>query len=182
MPRAAVTHKKSPRLVYDALEFALLAHEGHFRKHKRVPYIVHPLRIFATLALELGVSDEATLAAAILHDTIEDTRTDYDDLRKQFGAEVADLVAHLTKDTRLPEELREEQFLRQVAGAPLAARLVKLADNYDNLLDSRALPPDRRRDAARRKQPHVESLCASLPEEHRAFAEKVRELLARCLE
>ena len=66
----------------------------------------------------MGIRDEATLCAALLHDTIEDTRTDYDDLESRFGKEVADLVAAMTKDMRLPEGEREEAFRLQVERAP----------------------------------------------------------------
>ena len=167
--------------IHDAIEFALLRHEGQLRRHKAVPYVVHPLRIFATLALKLGIRDEATLCAALLHDTIEDTRTDYDDLVSRFGKEVADLVAAMTKDMRLPEAEREEAFLLQVERAPLKARIVKLCDNYDNLTDSLAFTPEKRREGARRKRPHVESIAATLPAEYQPFCDEVRALLTRCL-
>lgn len=182
-PANALTRRarETPQLVYDALEFALLRHDGQLRRHRPVPYVVHPLRIFATLTLKLGVTDPETLAAALLHDTIEDTRTDYDDLRSRFGTRVADLVAAMTKDMRLPEKEREEAFMRQVDAAPLEARIVKLCDNYDNLLDSLPLDPAKRRESATRKRPHVESLCAGMPEELRWFRLEVLDLLRRCL-
>ncbi|MBI3819321.1 MAG: bifunctional (p)ppGpp synthetase/guanosine-3',5'-bis(diphosphate) 3'-pyrophosphohydrolase [Planctomycetes bacterium] len=176
MPRPAL------QIVPNAIEFALLRHEGHFRKRSRVPYVVHPLRIFATLTLRLGITDEATLAAAILHDTIEDTRTDFDEISEHFGREVADLVAALTKDTRLPEIEREERFMQQVLAAPLKARIVKLADNYDNLADRiREGDAAEMRRLAREKKPHIEAICGSLPEEYRWFCDEALETLNRCL-
>ncbi|MFN0206203.1 MAG: HD domain-containing protein [Planctomycetota bacterium] len=170
------------KLVPAAIEFALLRHEGHFRKHSRVPYIVHPLRIFATLTLRVGIKDEAALAAAILHDTIEDTRTDYDELLHQFGREVADLVRAMTKDTRMPEEERETAFLKQVLEAPLKARIIKLADNYDNLSD-RVRENDAKEmvRSALQKKPHIDAICASLPEEYQWFCDEVKAVMNRCL-
>jgi guanosine-3',5'-bis(diphosphate) 3'-pyrophosphohydrolase len=83
-------------------------------------------------------SDPIALVAALLHDLIEDTTTDYDDLIEQFGKEAADAVAALTKDARLPESAREEAYDRQLSQASWQARLVKLADVYDNFCDARS--------------------------------------------
>lgn len=168
--------------LFEAIAFAVRRHDGHFRKDGVTPYVVHPLRVMATLALKLGIDDETTLCAAVLHDTVEDTRTDYDDIESLFGKEVAELVAAMTKDKRLPQEVREEAFERQVAEAPLKARLVKLVDNYDNLGDMGHMTPEARREAARRKEPHVESICATLPDDYRAFADEVKARLAAALE
>jgi guanosine-3',5'-bis(diphosphate) 3'-pyrophosphohydrolase len=170
-------------LVPAAFEFALLKHKDHFRKRSDVPYIVHPMRIFAVLTLRLGMTHEPTLAAAILHDTIEDTRTDYDEIRETFGTEVADLVAALTKDMRLPEDAREERFLQQVLAAPTNARLVKLVDNYDNLLDRiREHRPHDMRHAGMQKKKHIEAISASLPAEYQWFCDEVRAVLRQCLD
>jgi guanosine-3',5'-bis(diphosphate) 3'-pyrophosphohydrolase len=81
------------------------------------------------------VDDEVALAAALLHDVIEDTTGEYDDLREAFGEQVADVVAALTKDMRLPEREREAAYDSQLAAAPWQARLIKLADVYDNVSD-----------------------------------------------
>lgn len=176
--------------IHRAVEYALIHHEGQYRKYpspvgsgEKAPYAVHPMRIVLTLILHVGVTDEAALCAAALHDVVEDTTVDFDDVAKRFGEEVATLVACMTKDKRLPEERREEEFLRQVAAAPLKARIVKLADLYDNLGDalSETVPADRRRNIARKKVPHVASLCASMPEEYRGFAAEVKARLERGL-
>src|SRR5207248_5164811 len=83
--------------------------------------------------------------------TIEDTTTDYDDLAQRFGGEVADCVAALTKNMTLPEDEREREYDRRLAAATWRARLVKLADTYDNYCDveswSSGKPADRKRDA-----------------------------------
>jgi guanosine-3',5'-bis(diphosphate) 3'-pyrophosphohydrolase len=106
------------------------------RKDGRTPYVAHPFRVALTVRQVFGVDDEIALAAALLHDVIEDTTADYDDLRQQFGKEVADAVAALTKDMRLPEEVREPAYDRQLSAASWQARLVKLADVYDNFCES----------------------------------------------
>lgn len=130
-----------------AISFAARAHQGHFRKDGQTPYIAHPLRVTAVASLLFGVTDTETLMAAVLHDTIEDTKTDHDDLSQQFGSRVADYVAALSKDKRLPEERREREYHDALAAAPAAVQLCKLADVYDNLLDSRGMDA-----AARRKK------------------------------
>lgn len=83
-----------------------------------------------------GCEDDAVLAAALLHDTIEDTGTDYDEILEQFGTQVADLVACMTKDMRLVEHERETSYDAQLARGPWQARLLKLADVYDNLSEA----------------------------------------------
>ncbi|HET6881839.1 MAG TPA: HD domain-containing protein [Pirellulales bacterium] len=131
----------------NAISFAARAHRGHFRKDGETPYFAHPLRVTMILIRVFGVTDLETLMAAVLHDTIEDTQTDHDELSEQFGSRVADYVAALSKDKRLPEERRERDYHDALAAAPAAVQLCKLADVYDNLLDSRGMDA-----AARRKK------------------------------
>ncbi|HEX7377582.1 MAG TPA: HD domain-containing protein [Pirellulales bacterium] len=122
-----------------AISFAARAHRNHFRKDRETPYIAHPFRVTFILRHVFGVTDMETLTAAVLHDTIEDTTTDHDDLSERFGPRVADYVAALSKDKRLPEERREREYHDGLAAAPAAVQLCKLADVYDNLLDMRSL-------------------------------------------
>lgn len=143
-----------------AISFAARAHEGQYRKDGQTPYIAHPLRVMTIAAQLFGVTDAEALMAAVLHDTIEDTCTDHDDLSQQFGTRVADYVAALSKDKRLPEDIREREYHDGLAAAPLAVQLCKLADVYDNLLDSigmdkkqRAKKIDKAREAVDRFSP-----------------------------
>lgn len=128
------THGSDP-LFAKACAFAARAHAGHLRKDNRTPYIAHPFRV-AMLVRRLGCDDPVALAAAVLHDTLEDTRTDHDDLSACFGADVAGLVASLSKDKRLPEPARERAYDEQLAAADWRARLIKLCDVLDNADDS----------------------------------------------
>jgi guanosine-3',5'-bis(diphosphate) 3'-pyrophosphohydrolase len=123
-------------LLAAADEFATWKHRHQFRRDGVTPYINHPRGVMAILRDEFGVSDVDTLAAGLLHDTIEDTATDYDEIRERFGRKVADLVAVLTKDKRLPEARRERDYFAQLAQAPLPARLCKIADSLYNVRDS----------------------------------------------
>ncbi len=119
-----------------AVSFSARAHLGQFRKDERTPFASHPMRVAMTVSAVFGCADEATLAAAALHDTIEDTTTDYEDLEGEFGREVADLVAALTKNAALPETAREADYDSRLGRADWRARLIKLADCYDNLCDA----------------------------------------------
>jgi guanosine-3',5'-bis(diphosphate) 3'-pyrophosphohydrolase len=118
-----------------AASFAARAHRHQVRKDGETPYVSHPLRVAMTVREVFGCADPAALAMAILHDTIEDTTVDYDDLLKDFGAEVADGVAALTKNKSLKEEAREAAYDNGLERADWRARLVKLADTFDNLSD-----------------------------------------------
>ena len=120
-----------------AAAFAARAHRNQVRKDgPGTPYFSHPARVAMTLAVRFGCDDETVLAAAFLHDVIEDTTADYDDLIEHFDKEVADIVACLSKDPRVIEPQRERQYDKQLANGPWQARLVKLADVYDNLADA----------------------------------------------
>jgi guanosine-3',5'-bis(diphosphate) 3'-pyrophosphohydrolase len=122
------------------------------RKDGLTPYIAHPFRVALTVRDLFGVDDPAALCIALLHDVIEDTNTDYDDLHAEFGPEIAEAVAHLTKDKRLPEAEREIAFCEQIDRGGWRVRLVKLADAYDNLSDALAAHTalDKTLDRARR--------------------------------
>lgn len=119
-----------------AASFAAHAHRNQIRKDNKTPYFAHPVRVAFTVRDVFGCEDQIALAAAFLHDTIEDTTTDYDDLAELFGTRVADCVAALTKNPTLPEPVREPAYDQGLAAAPWQARLVKLADVYDNFHDA----------------------------------------------
>lgn len=120
----------------DASAFAARAHRHQLRRDQCTPYFSHPCRVTLTLAVLFRCDDPIVLTAALLHDTIEDTTTDFDDLASRFGVEVAQCVAALTKNATMPEPTREAAYDRQLAAADWRARVVKLADAYDNLADA----------------------------------------------
>jgi guanosine-3',5'-bis(diphosphate) 3'-pyrophosphohydrolase len=86
-------------LVIRAVEFAAQKHRLQRRKDSDAsPYINHPIALRHVLCLDGGVSDPLVLAAAALHDTIEDTETTEDELRTTFGEEIAQIVVEMTDD------------------------------------------------------------------------------------
>jgi len=119
-------------------DFAARKHLHQLRRDGVTPYVEHPRAVMRILRDEFHVTDPRTLAAGLLHDTIEDTATDYDEIAGRFGRRVADLVAVLTKDKRLPEAKRERLYFAGLAKASLAARCCKVADSVHNLRDSDA--------------------------------------------
>lgn len=129
--------KTDTHLWQEAASFAARAHRNQVRKDGVTPYIAHPMRVAMTIACVFGFNDdEKTLAAALLHDTIEDCGIDYDEILEAFGRDVADLVVVMTKDMRLIEPQREKAYDAQLARGPWQGRLLKLADVYDNLLST----------------------------------------------
>ncbi len=108
-----------------------------------------------------GIDDPETLTAALLHDTIEDTTTDFDDLEERFGARVAGWVGALSKDMRRPDAEREAAYIATLAAAEVAVKIIKLADVFDNLTDSRHLSPPARRRTAERSRKYLAALDAN---------------------
>lgn len=127
---------KHEALILEAAAFSARAHAGQYRRDGVTPYASHPFRVCFILRHIFKVKNEEALAAALLHDTLEDTATDFEDLEKLFGARVAHWASLLSKDRRLPEIQREKDYIHQLAGAPDEVKLAKLADIYDNLTDS----------------------------------------------
>ncbi|HWB11095.1 MAG TPA: HD domain-containing protein [Pirellulales bacterium] len=162
-----------------AVSFAARAHEGHFRKDGKTPYIAHPLRVMTIVSRLFGVSDVETLMAAVLHDTIEDTKTDHDDLSEAFGVRVADYVAALSKDKRLAEPHREREYHDGLAAAPVAVQLCKLADVYDNLLDSIGMNQKDRRKKIDKAQEAVDRFTPTLPDGCQHALDLVREAVRK---
>lgn len=166
------------RQLAEAISFAARAHQGHLRKDGRTPYVAHPMRVMTILATEFGVEDRETLAAAVLHDTIEDTRTDHDDLSERFGRRVADWVAALSKDTRLPEDERELEYLAALVRAPIEVKLCKLGDIYDNLSDSATLEAKGRQRQLDRARAVLAAFRPDFPARWRSVLEALEERIA----
>jgi guanosine-3',5'-bis(diphosphate) 3'-pyrophosphohydrolase len=150
----------SPTLLR-AVSFAARAHHSQVRKDGRTPYIAHAMRVCLILRQLFDVSDELTLVAAILHDTIEDTTTDYDDLAEEFSPEVADYVGMLSKDKRLPDDRREEVYANILKSASAPVQLIKLADILDNYWDSQSLPSSVRQSVLERTKRYMQAMSES---------------------
>lgn len=118
-----------------AYAFAAERHAGQTRPAGE-PYTRHLLEAAEILATELDVTDPDLLAAALLHDVVEDTPTSSAEVAEHFGARVADLVAHVTKAPAAAGEDRtvaRHRYLEGLRNLPADALLLKLADRYSNV-------------------------------------------------
>lgn len=129
-------------LILKAASFAAHKHRDQRRKDANAtPYINHPLALASVLADEAGITDAEVLAAALLHDTIEDTLTGAEELRAAFGERVTSIVEEVTDDKLLPKKTRKELQESHAPHLSREAKLVKLADKICNLRDLAASPP-----------------------------------------
>ena len=129
-------------LILRALDFAAHKHRDQRRKGVTAsPYINHPIALATVLRIEGGVDDPVAIAAALLHDTIEDTETSWQELRGEFGEEVADVVLEVTDTKWLDKTTRKRLQVQKAGASSNPAKLVKLADKICNLRDILASPP-----------------------------------------
>ena len=125
-----------------AIAYAADKHRDQRRKDANAsPYINHPIALANVLANEGGIDDEAVLVAAILHDTIEDTDTTADELRRLFGKRITDIVLEVTDDKSLEKAERKRLQVEHAPHISRRAKLVKLADKICNLRDIAHSPP-----------------------------------------
>lgn len=124
---------RKSNVILEAIHFANAAHQGQARKvSSSTPYIVHPLSVAITL-IKYGCSDEV-IAASILHDTIEDTKVTYEQIKLHLGKEIADLVQAVTElDKSHSWEERKGAYLAHLRTAPLEAVFISCADKLDNI-------------------------------------------------
>jgi guanosine-3',5'-bis(diphosphate) 3'-pyrophosphohydrolase len=162
-------------LIIDALAFASHAHRDQRRKGAEAsPYISHPIALARILAVEGGIEDPTVIAAALLHDTIEDCDVTRAELAAQFGTEVADVVIEVTDDKSLPKARRKALQIEHAPHISARAKLVKLADKIANVRDIADRPPSdwsakRRREYAEWASRVVDGLRGAHPILEAAF-------------
>lgn len=121
-------------MVEKAIAFATKAHEGQVRKGTRRPYIVHPLEV-GEIVSEM-TDDEEVIAAAVLHDTIEDCEEVTEEmLRREFGERVALMVAHESEDKTKSWKERKNATIEYLRHAPRELQYIGLADKLSNIRD-----------------------------------------------
>ena len=158
-------------LVKKAYDFSLRHHQGQSRASGE-PYLVHPLEV-ATVLAEMRL-DTTAIAAGLLHDAVEDTSVTVDDIRVEFGEQVAHIVEGVTKISKIDFASREEAQAESVRKMVLAmvddirVVLIKLADRLHNMRTLKHLAPDRQLQIAR------ETLEIYAPIAHRLGMGKIR--------
>ncbi|MEM7718763.1 MAG: bifunctional (p)ppGpp synthetase/guanosine-3',5'-bis(diphosphate) 3'-pyrophosphohydrolase [Pseudomonadota bacterium] len=144
--------KTNADLIRRAFDYGRAMHEGQHR-HSGEPYFTHPVAVAAILAEQK--LDDATIVTALLHDTIEDTRSTHSEIEQAFGPEIADLVDGVTKLTNIQlnsvETKQAENFrkLFMAMSKDLRVILVKLADRLHNMRTIRAMWSDKQAQKAR---------------------------------
>ena len=175
---AAPSSDSPSRLLFNALSFAARIHQGQTRKDGETPYVAHLYRVVTVLTTVFGMQEPEVLAAAALHGAIEDTPTDLDQVAEVAGERVARYVASLSKDNRLADKQREQAYLEQLQEADIGVKLCKLADLYDNLMDSADLPKKSQTRTLRRAKQIAEHFEPGFPDEWRHALELVQDLIA----
>ena len=115
-------------------QYAIKQHKGQYRKNNKTPYWHHLQDVVKNLEM-MGIKDESILCSGWLHDSIEDTSSDFDDVSKNFGKKIAQIVSDLTKETRLPKNQQEKNYLMQLSTSSWQAKVVKFADILANISD-----------------------------------------------
>ncbi|XP_015124527.1 guanosine-3',5'-bis(diphosphate) 3'-pyrophosphohydrolase MESH1 [Diachasma alloeum] len=125
-------------LVLKCSDFAAKKHKRQKRMDKEgTPYINHPLGVANILTEEGDVHDPVVILSAILHDTVEDTETTFEEIEREFGSEVKLVVSEVTDDKTLPKMERKQLQIDHSPHISHEAKLVKLADKIYNLRDLR---------------------------------------------
>ena len=161
-------------LVKKAYECCVTAHEGQKRRSNE-DYYIHPFNV-AKIITSLGL-DSQSISAALLHDVVEDTEATVEDIKNQFGAEVALLVDGVTRINKLnfsTKEQEQAESLRKMLiamGQDIRVIIIKLADRLHNMRTLDAMPPQKQRDKS------VETLEIYAPIAHRLGIRPVKEEL-----
>jgi guanosine-3',5'-bis(diphosphate) 3'-pyrophosphohydrolase len=135
--------EQSVGIILKAIRFAAEKHIDQRRKDsKSSPYINHPIQVAETLWTVGEIRDLNLLVASILHDTVEDTGTNPEEIRAEFGEDVLALVLEVTDDKSLPKQERKQLQVETAPHKTHSAKLLKLADKICNVRDILVTPPE----------------------------------------
>ncbi len=176
-------HEYDMDVIDRAYQLAVKSHEEQ-KRLSGAPYISHPVAV-ACILVGLGMDTES-VAAGLLHDVVEDTPVNLEQLKKSFGAEIANLTDGVTKLGRIPYSSREEQQAENLRKMLIAMAedirviIIKLADRLHNMRTIEFMPPQKQRDKA------LENMEVYAPIAHRlgirAVKEELEDLSLRCLD
>ena len=140
------TRRVDSKLIMKAYNYAYSYHGDQCRKSGE-PYIIHPLNVAYILA-DIGL-DDSTICAALLHDVVEDTEVTQEDITREFGKEISDMVAGVTKLSNIQFSSVEEQQVEDyrkmflAMGKDIRVIIIKLADRLHNMRTLKYLKRDR---------------------------------------
>jgi GTP diphosphokinase / guanosine-3',5'-bis(diphosphate) 3'-diphosphatase len=122
--------------IFVALDFAAFKHRHQKRKGIiPIPYINHPIRVAALVLNKIENPDIEMIQAALLHDTIEDTKTTIDEIQAKFGSRVGEIVIELTDNMSQPYFVRKKLQIEKASKLSYEARCIKIADKICNIND-----------------------------------------------
>lgn len=126
-----------------AFKFAADKHRDQRRKGARQPpYVNHLIEVAEQLARVGKIEDINVLLAAVLHDTVEDTKTTKEEIAEKFSKRVSEIVMEVTDDKDLPKAERKEKQVEHAAHLSIEAKLVKLSDKISNIREIANDPPE----------------------------------------
>ncbi len=179
----ASEHEYNLDVIDRAYRLAQKSHEEQ-KRLSGLPYISHPLAV-AHILVELGMDTES-VAAGLLHDVVEDTPVGLEQIKKEFGVEIANLIDGVTKLGKIPYSSREQQQAENIRKMLIAMSedirviIIKLADRLHNMRTSEFWAPQKQRDKA------LENMEVYAPIAHRlgirAVKEELEDLSLRCLD
>lgn len=129
-------------LILRAAEYAADKHRKQRRKgRKKRPYIGHCIEVAALIANVGKVDDANILAAAMLHDVVEDTKITREEIAREFGPEIDALVAEVTDDKTLDKKKRKQLQIEHAPHLSYGAKIIKIADKISNVREIGVDPP-----------------------------------------
>ena len=128
--------------IIDAIIFSTGKHRFQTRKDPdQTPYIIHPIGVANILMTTGKIRDPDIIIGALLHDTLEDTQTTFEEIEQRFGIRAANFIREVTDDKSLPKETRKHLQVEHAPEKSAGAAQIKLADKLYNLSDLTKAPP-----------------------------------------
>jgi len=128
--------------IREAIRFSAIKHSLQTRKNaEQTPYIIHPIGVADSILTIGKVYDPEIIIAALLHDTVEDTDTSFEEIKETFGPVVEGYIREVTDDKSLPKEVRKQLQIDHASHKSEGATIVKLADKLYNLDSLHEDPP-----------------------------------------
>lgn len=176
-----MTDPKEPdephRRYAEAVLFTMRKHANQTRRDG-TPYIAHPLRVAESLRSIGGIQDMDVILAGLMHDLIEDTDCEWATIARRFGEPVANLVAVLSGDMRLPKVERRQEVVDRIRNASDDAKAVRLADRLDNLSDMQGFSESRRKEYIRDSWKTLKACAGANAPLEKALGDTIRRLEA----
>jgi len=166
-------------VICSGVNFAAEKHRFQTRKNKeKTPYVSHPIGVAYNLMDVGGIRETSVIIGALLHDTVEDTQTTFEEIENQFGKQVASLVREVTDDKSLAKEARKRLQVINASHKSKGAAQIKLADKLFNLNDLyNNPPPDWTQTRIDRYYEWAQSVIDRLPEANEKLRCAIEEII-----